>query len=109
MSGVTGFNRNPERTLVRITEDICKILGVDGRDYDLRAGDIVTLPSANAAPLLAKNGADDVEEQQLGGRNLESAGAGIGLFLVETAVTSYDGEIWVEENDPEGSVFVVKR
>jgi len=43
-----------------------------------------------------------------GERNLESSGTGMGLYLVETLVTSYDGEVWVEDNDPEGSVFVVE-
>lgn len=43
-----------------------------------------------------------------GEHGLESAGTGIGLYLVETLVTSYGGEISVEDNDPEGSVFVVE-
>jgi signal transduction histidine kinase len=43
-----------------------------------------------------------------GEHGLESAGTGFGLYLVETLVTSYDGEVWVEDNDLEGSVFVVK-
>ncbi len=32
----------------------------------------------------------------------------MGLYLVDTLVTSYNGEIWVEDNDPDGSVFVVE-
>jgi sensor histidine kinase regulating citrate/malate metabolism len=32
----------------------------------------------------------------------------MGLYLVETLVTGYGGEVWVEDNDPEGSVFVVE-
>lgn len=44
-----------DRTLVRVTEDVGEILGVDGRDYDLRTGDVVTLPAVNADPLLAKD------------------------------------------------------
>ena len=43
-----------------------------------------------------------------GERGLESAGTGIGLYLVETLVTDYGGEVWVEDNDPEGSVFIVE-
>lgn len=43
-----------------------------------------------------------------GERGLESAGTGFGLYLIETLVTSYDGEVWVEDNNPEGSVFVVE-
>jgi len=43
-----------------------------------------------------------------GERGLESAGTGIGLYLVDTLVTNYGGEVWVEDNDPDGSVFVVE-
>ncbi|QHS17910.1 hypothetical protein GWK26_12550 [haloarchaeon 3A1-DGR] len=50
------------RTLVRIVEDVGEILGYDGRDYDLRAGDIVTLPKINAAPLLEKGAAVHINE-----------------------------------------------
>jgi len=38
---------------------------------------------------------------------LDSNGTGIGLFLVQSLVESYDGDVWVEANDPEGAVFVV--
>lgn len=38
---------------------------------------------------------------------LESPGAGIGLYLVRSLVNTYGGEVWVEDNTPEGSVFVV--
>ena len=64
MSGVTGFNRNPERTFVRITEDFADSLGVDGREL-----------------------------RSPRGRH---------RYLVETPVTSYGSEVWVEDNDPEG-------
>ncbi len=37
-----------------------------------------------------------------------SSGMGIGLSLVDRLVTRYDGEIWVEDNEPEGSVFCVE-
>ncbi|MCH7659236.1 MAG: response regulator [Euryarchaeota archaeon] len=37
-----------------------------------------------------------------------SSGMGIGLSLVDRLVTQYNGEIWVEDNDPEGSVFCVE-
>jgi len=43
-----------------------------------------------------------------GERGLDSSGTGMGLYLVETLVTSYNGEVWVEDNDPDGSVFVVE-
>lgn len=43
-----------------------------------------------------------------GERGEASSGMGIGLSLVDRLVTLYDGEIWVEDNDPEGSVFYVE-
>jgi len=36
------------------------------------------------------------------------AGTGMGLSLVETLVKQYDGEVWVEDNEPTGAIFVVK-
>jgi PAS domain S-box-containing protein len=43
-----------------------------------------------------------------GEHGLESAGTGMGLYLVDTLVTSYGGAVWVEDNDPEGAIFVVE-
>ncbi|MFB6284110.1 MAG: sensor histidine kinase [Halobacteria archaeon] len=37
-----------------------------------------------------------------------SEGTGIGLYLVETLVDDYDGEVWIEDNDPEGTIFKIK-
>jgi len=43
-----------------------------------------------------------------GERGLGSSGTGIGLYLVQTLVTQYGGDIWAEDNEPTGTVFVVK-
>ncbi|WP_049982134.1 HAMP domain-containing sensor histidine kinase [Halorubrum sp. BV1] len=43
-----------------------------------------------------------------GERGLGSEGTGIGLYLVYTLVTQYGGEVWVEDNEPTGTVFVVE-
>lgn len=43
-----------------------------------------------------------------GEKGLESGGTGIGLYLVTTLVDSYEGEVWVEDNEPSGAVFVVE-
>jgi len=43
-----------------------------------------------------------------GERGLGSPGTGIGLYLVQTLVTQYGGEVWVEDNEPTGAVFVVE-
>ena len=50
-----------ERTTVRITADVGEIFGVDEREYHLEADQIVTLPSANAEPLLEQDAAERVE------------------------------------------------
>jgi PAS domain S-box-containing protein len=34
-------------------------------------------------------------------------GSGIGLYLVRTLVDTYGGDVWMEDNDPEGTVVVV--
>ena len=53
---------------------------------------------------------DDQEAQVFkeGETGLDSEGTGLGLYLVQTLVDRYGGEVWIEENDPEGSVFVVE-
>jgi len=43
-----------------------------------------------------------------GETGLESSGTGIGLYLVETLVNRYDGELRVEDNEPVGAIFVVE-
>lgn len=50
-----------DRTTVRIVQDVGAILGVDEREYTLATDDVVTLPSANAEPLLQRNAAERVE------------------------------------------------
>lgn len=41
-------------------------------------------------------------------RGIESAGTGMGLYLVSRLVQMYGGSVWLEENEPRGSVFVVE-
>lgn len=43
-----------------------------------------------------------------GKKGLESGGSGIGLYLVETLVEGYGGDVRVEDNEPRGTVFVVE-
>jgi signal transduction histidine kinase len=38
----------------------------------------------------------------------ESPGSGMGLYLVDKLVESYDGSVWIEDNHPEGAVFCVE-
>ncbi|GGC44225.1 hypothetical protein GCM10007209_02310 [Haloferax sulfurifontis] len=41
-------------------------------------------------------------------KGLESRGTGLGLYLVQSLVEKYGGDVWVEDNDPCGSVFAVE-
>lgn len=53
---------------------------------------------------------DDQKEEIFGkgDAGLESSGTGMGLYLAQSLVDIYRGDIWVEDNDPEGSVFQVE-
>lgn len=43
-----------------------------------------------------------------GNKGDESTGSGMGLYLIDNLVSAYGGDIWVEDNEPEGSVFRVE-
>lgn len=47
----TGILAKPDDALVRVLSDMDPFLGVDGRIYQLKSGDVVTLPSRNASVL----------------------------------------------------------
>ncbi len=53
---------------------------------------------------------DDQKDQTFeeGEKGLDSEGTGIGLYLVQTLVERNGGAVWIEDNEPEGSVFVVE-
>ena len=62
---------------------------------------------------LADNGPgvpDDRKEEIFGkgAQSIDSDGTGIGLYLVNQLVSNYDGDVWVEDNEPRGAVFVVQ-
>jgi PAS domain S-box-containing protein len=42
-----------------------------------------------------------------GERSLDSTGTGLGLYLTDTLVDRYGGDIRVEDNEPDGAVFAV--
>ena len=50
-----------DRETVRITCDVGSILGVDEREYELASDDVVTLPAANATPLVERDAAERIE------------------------------------------------
>ncbi|ELZ44843.1 signal-transducing histidine kinase [Halorubrum californiense DSM 19288] len=62
---------------------------------------------------VADNGPGIPEDQRdeifgKGEKGLDSPGAGIGLYLVRSLVEIYGGDVWVEDNQPKGAVFVVR-
>jgi PAS domain S-box-containing protein len=69
-------------------------------------GDAVAVRIADNGP-----GIPDTQKESIfgkGEKGLESDGTGIGLYLVETLVEAYGGAVRVEDNEPEGAVFVVE-
>ncbi|MFB6283575.1 MAG: PAS domain S-box protein [Halobacteria archaeon] len=52
---------------------------------------------------------DELKEQVFGrSRKGEgSSGTGFGMFLVNRLIGDYDGEVWIEDNEPEGTVVCV--
>ncbi|WP_434522141.1 sensor histidine kinase [Halorubrum sp. AS12] len=62
---------------------------------------------------IADNGPGIPEDQRdevfgKGEKGLDSPGAGIGLYLVRSLVEIYGGDVWIEDNEPKGAVFVVQ-
>jgi len=56
-------------------------------------------------------GIPDDRKDQIFGKNKkgeDSAGSGIGLYLVHTLTEQFGGGVWVEDNNPDGTVFVVE-
>jgi len=43
-----------------------------------------------------------------GARGIDSDGTGLGLYLVQTLVDRYDGDVWAEDNEHGGATFVVE-
>jgi len=70
------------------------------------ADDTVAVRIADNGPGIPDSRKDAIFEG--GEKGLDSEGTGLGLYLVETLVDRYDGDVWVEDNEPTGAVFVVE-
>jgi signal transduction histidine kinase len=56
-------------------------------------------------------GVPDDQKQSIFGKGetgLDSSGTGLGLYLVQSLVDSYGGDVWVEDNTPDGAIFIVQ-
>lgn len=74
---------------------------ISGEDH----GDSVVVHVADNGPGIPEDRREEIFGR--GERGLESPGSGIGLYLVDTLMTLFDGEIEVTGNEPEGSVFTL--
>jgi signal transduction histidine kinase len=61
---------------------------------------------ADNGPGIPEDQRDDIFGK--GEKGLDSPGAGIGLYLVRSLVEIYGGDVWIEDNEPKGAVFVVR-
>lgn len=63
-SSVASSDSSEPRVTVRILRDVGEIFGVDERTYHLTTDDVVTLPKANAEPLLERDAAERIHHQK---------------------------------------------
>ena len=68
--------------------------------------DVVQVRIADNGPGISDQQKDQIFEE--GEKGLDSEGTGIGLYLVQTLVERYGGAVWIEDNEPEGSVFIIE-
>jgi PAS domain S-box-containing protein len=71
------------------------------------------LDGDDAVVRIADNGPGIPEDEQelifqRGKKGIKSGGEGLGLHLVQRLVDQYDGTVAIEDNEPRGSVFVVR-
>lgn len=60
----TEVESDVDRVTVRIKQNIGRILAVDSREYNLQQGDVVELPVVNTIPLLTKDAAEIIPDNQ---------------------------------------------
>ena len=109
-----------DELVVRANELLSSVVGnllanaVRHNNSDRVEIDITTETTATAVTLrVADNGpgvADGQKEDIFGKgeKGPESPGTGIGLYLVYKLVDQYNGDVWIEDNEPTGAVFVVE-
>ncbi|MFB6283987.1 MAG: sensor histidine kinase [Halobacteria archaeon] len=108
------------RVEVKANEMLSSVFGnilnnaVQHNDEEVPVVEISAVKSGSEVVVkIADNGPgipDEMKETVFGKneRGLDSPGTGIGLYLVHTLVDQYGGEVWVEDNEPQGSVFKIQ-
>lgn len=71
----------------------------------MESEDVVEIHIADNGPGISEYDAGVVFDE--GEKGANSNGSGLGLFLVDSLVDRYGGEIRIEETDPTGTIFVV--
>jgi len=68
-------------------------------------GDTVEVQVADNGPGIRDERKDQIFSKDEKG--MQSAGSGIGLYLVQLIVERSEGDVWVTDNEPDGSIFHV--
>ncbi|MFB6300183.1 MAG: ATP-binding protein [Halobacteriales archaeon] len=71
-------------------------------------GDTVRLRIADNGPGIPDQLKDAVFRRDETGIHEDGSGSGFGLFFVDTMIERYDGDVWIEDNEPEGAVVVLE-
>lgn len=96
--------RNLLRNAVQHNDEMPATVTVSASVDDRRG--VVEVTVADNGPGVPESQRDNIFGK--GEKGLDSPGAGIGLYLVRSLVEIYGGDVWIEENDPKGAVFVVR-
>lgn len=98
---LTSVFRNLLRNALQHNDEKVPAVRVSVTDFENR----VEIRVADNGP-----GIPDAEKGAIfgkGEKGLDSGGTGIGLYLVETVVDDYGGDVRIEDNEPKGAIFVV--
>ncbi len=68
--------------------------------------DTVTVRVADDGPGVSDDRKSEIFSK--GDQGIDSTGTGIGLYLVETVIEDYGGDVRITDNEPRGTVFVVE-
>ncbi len=75
-------------------------------EVSVDVGKAVQVRVADNGPGIPDDRKEEIFDE--GETGVDSDSTGLGLFLVHTLVERYEGTVWIEDNEPEGRVFVVE-